>query len=186
MSNFILIIEGQDKTGKDTLVKACTRKYFERNPLVLHCMSPSSSTENPEEISKKYYFNLLNFVSLESPDQSFILNRSHIGEMVYSPLYRGYSGEYVLTLESHFLSSDITSKKVILVTLIDSSHSRLSREDEDALSVSEYTSKKELKLFTEAAEKSSIQNKLLIDISSMTIEMVHKKVFDFLEKLIET
>lgn len=186
MSNFILIIEGQDKTGKDTLVKACARKYFERNPLVLHCMSPSSSILNPEEVSKKYYFNLLNFVSLESPNQNFILNRSHLGEMVYSPLYRGYSGDYVLKLESDFLSSDITSKEVILVTLVDSSHSRLSREDEDSISVSKDNSNEEIKHFIEATHKSSIQNKLLVNICNMTIEEVHERVFDFLEKLIKS
>jgi len=185
VNNFVIIVEGQDKTGKDTLVKALTRKYFSETPLVLHCIGPSSDEKNAEKLSMNYYARLLRTIGFDTPNENFILNRSHIGEMVYAPLYRGYSGEYVIGLESIFLTNSSLDKSVILITLIDSSHSRLTREDDDSFSITEESSHKEMDSFIHATKNSTIPNKLTLDISNKSIEEVHELAFDFVQKIIE-
>ena len=46
-------------------------------------------------------------------DINLIFNRSHLGETVYSPLYRGYSGDYVFDIEKKICTIS-TKTRVIL------------------------------------------------------------------------
>ena len=71
-----LLIEGVDNIGKSTIIRNITA-FLDRTGLpyeVYHC---SNTTSWPE------YFELLN------SDKTIIFDRSHIGEYVYGPHYRG-------------------------------------------------------------------------------------------------
>lgn len=186
MNSFIIIVEGQDRTGKDTIVKSIIRKYFDKTIIPIHCIGPGSESKNPLEESKKFYKDLLFHISLSNPNVNFILNRSHIGEMVYSPLYRGYNGDYVLELEKKFITSSKIcgcgkSKKTLLIVLVDSSNQNMERDDNDSLANNKKQSNEELSLFKEAFNKSSISQKVFIDIKNKNISEVKEEVLNFLK-----
>ena len=41
-------------------------------------------------------------INSKDKDINLIFNRSHLGETVYSPLYRGYSGDYIFDIEKKY------------------------------------------------------------------------------------
>ena len=179
LNNFIILIEGQDRTGKDTLIKYLTQQLFEYSPIVIHCIGPSKKCKEPLKQSKEFYKNLLLLIS--NNNNNFILNRSHLGEIVYGPLYRNYDGYYVLDLEKKYLLN--TDKNVILISLIDSSYKNIKREDGDSLSNNTEDINNEIKQFKNMYELSNIKNKLFIDINNKIIEDVRYEVINFLKEI---
>jgi thymidylate kinase len=45
-----------------------------------------------------------------------ICDRTHLGEVVYAPIYRGYSGDFIFNLEEQFNVTGITGVRLILLT----------------------------------------------------------------------
>ena len=83
----LIIIEGTDNTGKDTIIS----KLLERFPTttLIHCSKPFSkkfSDKEQDQLFKAYIENIVNG-SYDST-HCIIMNRSHIGEFVYGTLYR--------------------------------------------------------------------------------------------------
>ena len=54
---------------------------------------------------------------------NMIFNRSHLGESVYSPLYRNYSGDYIFDIEKKYV--DKLRKELYLITLTNDPHTIL-------------------------------------------------------------
>jgi hypothetical protein len=108
---------------------------------------------------------------LEGGSRNLILNRAHLGEYVYSPIYRGYEGDWIFDLEKAFLR-DCTFDKgnIKLFVFYDSDNLKLNvREDGNSLSdKKDENFDKERARFLEAFEKSSIANKQLFDLSDYT------------------
>lgn len=168
-NNFVIIIEGQDRTGKDTLIKKLVKTYFDKSPFIIHCIGTDKKDSEGLKASKKYYYDLFNLI--ESSNNNFILNRSHIGEYIYSPIYRGYSGDYIFELEKTLSNK----KNYFLIGLIDSSAEALKREDSESLSKgSQDLFFKEQNLFTNAILKSRLPNskKILLDIKDKNEDVV--------------
>ncbi len=101
------LIEGLDRLGKDTLIEGIQNRlgYHQvlhySKPLELDCYlrDPSFSAQRHyQEASFRTMFHLLR----DAHDANIICNRAHLGECVYAPLYRGYSGEYVFDIERDF------------------------------------------------------------------------------------
>jgi hypothetical protein len=171
-----IIIEGIDRLGKDTLIKEIMNRlgYFQ----VIHYQKPEildfilsdvrRLMDLPDEIVndtvismayKRYQQqSFLNMMKLLSSDASLILNRAHLGEFVYSPRYRNYSGDYVFDLEKQSECLDTT----LLIVLHTSSFDFI---EDDGLSFDFNKKDDEQMDFIRAFEKSNIKHKLLLDVN---------------------
>lgn len=166
-----IIIEGPDNVGKSTLISNLKNHY---NTITLHNLHYSNVKGSNIEYCKKLYFEMF---SLLTSDKSFICDRSHLGEMVYGPLYRDYSGEFVLDIEKQFDTSEIT-----LITLIDDAESLIERDDGLSFSTDIDIKRRELSNFINAHVKSNIKNKLLVNIKDFNEELLKNHIIKFINK----
>lgn len=100
--------------------------------------------------------------------RNLILNRAHLGEYVYSPIYRGYEGDWIFDLEKSFFdSSDFHQSNIKLFVFYDSDNSKLRmREDGNSFSDNDDENlNKERGRFLKAFQKSMISHKKLFDLS---------------------
>jgi thymidylate kinase len=186
MSKFI-IIEGTDNVGKDTqqdlIIKNMSDHVFHK----LHYSSLPFKDDKDKHAtySKKLYetmFQLMMKSKLASKpgdlDINLIFNRSHLGETVYSPLYRGYSGDYVFDIEKKFTKA--LRKDLYLITLVNDPHTILKRDDGKSFYGNEEEVKAEVEGFTRAHRKSTIKNKILVNVGTMSAIEVSNILVDFL------
>jgi hypothetical protein len=116
----IIIVEGPDRTGKDTLIQGLVTSGILQSPDVIHCGSPKEPTK---EYYYLYYKNLYHDLALLNHD--VIMNRSAVGEYVYGPMYR--NNEYKLDeIVDH---TDYFDTQYFLFTLIDDPNTLIKRED---------------------------------------------------------
>ena len=180
MSKFI-IIEGTDNTGKDTQQNLIIEKI---NNLIFHKLHYSSlpfkdNKEKHISYSQKMYDDMFKLMVLsKDKDINFIFNRSHLGESVYSPLYREYSGDYVFDIEKKYTNQ--LRKELYLITLSNDPHTILKRDDGLSFYENEEEIKAEIDGFNRAHRKSNIKNKLLLHIGTMSAEEVSNIIIDFL------
>ena len=83
----LIIIEGTDNTGKDTLISRILEKY--PTATVIHCGKPMTkkySSKEQDELFRIYAQNIVE--GKYDSTHIIIMNRSHIGEYVYGVLYR--------------------------------------------------------------------------------------------------
>lgn len=169
----LVIIEGCDKCGKTTLAKHIQDTFgFE----YLHCSQPG------EKGAYREYIDLLNSIG----SKNVVIDRFHIGEEVYGPIYRGKSG----LSEGQFreIEAEINKKNGILIYCYDSDKNISKRFDEYGETFSKKQKIKEmLNLYFSALKKSKLikyrhkmkSNKDLI--SNKEIYTIIKK-FLFIEK----
>lgn len=153
------LIEGIDRMGKGTLIEGIlqTMGYH----LVVHYDKPKKLTayEDLPNALKWYqtetYHNMFKMIDA---DLKLILDRAHLGEMVYAPMYRKYSGDYVLEMEK-----EVATHNARLVLLTTSDFSFLK---DDGLSL-DFTKKEiEQAKFIDAFSRSTFEDKVLIDVSN--------------------
>jgi thymidylate kinase len=122
------LIEGLDFLGKSSLVNGILHKlgYYQvlhfSKPLELDCYEPCSTGASATEMKsiaqleyqKASFRNM--FTMLYEPYSKIICDRAHLGECVYAPLYRGYSGDYVFDLEKQFTMDSNNNVQLILLT----------------------------------------------------------------------
>ena len=90
----LIIVEGTDNTGKDTLITKML-EYFPTSTLI-HCSKPFSkkySNKEQDTLFETYVNNIVN--GKYDNTHVVIMNRSHIGEYVYGVLYRNRLAENV-------------------------------------------------------------------------------------------
>ena len=131
------------------------------------------------EAYKSYFKNLYveYFELIESNEYDLLFDRFHLGESVYSPLYRNYSGDYVFELEQIIQNCN----EVYLIVLIDEAKNLLNREDGNSFTIELEKKQQEIDLFIEAFKKSSIKNKILININNKNQQQVFKEIKDFIK-----
>jgi thymidylate kinase len=184
MKNLLILFEGQDRVGKDTQITLVKKlMYPERMFQVLHYSKVPFDTNKENMVySLKLYYDM--FRLFYKNEYNFIANRSHIGEMVYGPLFRHYDGTYVLEVEKRFKDNPKWDN-VVLVTLINDPEILIKREDGSSLSGGKLNiMKKEHDLFKEAHEASLIKNKILIECKEDSPEKIHGTIANFLSVLI--
>lgn len=110
----IIILEGSDKVGKTTLSKLLEARYESE---VVHFSAPK----------KDPYREYMDFLDKADTKKNYVLDRFHVGEIVYGELYRGKSKVSVdqlwyldLRLQAHqallvhcFTDSDTVKRKFI-------------------------------------------------------------------------
>lgn len=164
-----IIVEGVDAMGKSTQINKI-KEYFENNGKAVHIIHYSNLTftkdlKKIEKASKKLYLNMMKLINASNDieDNILILDRAHIGEVVYSPIYRNYSGEYVYDLENEL--NDSSKKKTKLILFTDTAENVIERDINrgDGLSFTLDVNKKkeELMAFESAVNKSSINHKIV-------------------------
>jgi hypothetical protein len=169
-----VIFEGLDRCGKDTQIT----KFINNNKdKIFHTLKYSSLPfKDSEEYSLKLYKKL--FELLLSTDYNFICNRAHLGETVYAPIYRGYnSSEEIFNYEKIYLS-DIND--IFLIVFVDEAQNLFLRDDGLGLSTSIEDIEEEKLAFELAFERSSIKNKLLINIDKKSPHDVEVMINNFI------
>jgi thymidylate kinase len=182
--NYFIVVEGPDNVGKSTLIKGLKNLMSDYIMQSLHYSSVKhKTTEDCIEYNKKLYtmmFDIMKF-SIQFDKSGLIFDRSHLGELVYGPMYRGYSGEYCLDIENKFKNIIDIYNNLYLIVLVDEPENLIKRDD--GLSFSTKVDKKieEIQRFEYAYEQSNIKNKLFINIKDKDEKDVLKEVLEFLE-----
>ena len=169
-----IIIEGLDRCGKSTLIENII-KHYKKPFMKLHFYGPPFKDKSKDiQFDKELYGSLLNAFNLFD---NVIADRSHLGALVYSPLYRGHDGSHVLDIGSDF------PECTILITLIDNATNLLLRDDGLSFSTDLDKKNKEIQLFIDAHKTSSIKNKLIIDVSDKDIQEVFEISRNFIDSI---
>lgn len=187
----IILIEGSDRTGKDTLIDHL--KYFYMFPPAVEIKSSKLNLlkgDSPlyHRYATEYYRAWFSSItelarSTSNSGSTIILNRGHISEFVYAYLYRTYSANFVWTLETKFYKKVSHLHKIFLIVLTDNPQKLLQRDD--GLSVSKNGARdvaKEQELFVDGFNRSKINSKIFIDIRNLTTNDVAEKVISFIDK----
>ena len=162
-----IILEGCDRLGKSTLINGILNSlgyhqvmHFEK-PRLLAIYQDEVLGRDPlrsyQEASFKNMFKLLS-----AYDANIICDRSHIGEAVYSDLYRNYDGNYVFDLEDAFIGSG--SSFHLQTTLILLTTDNFGFITDDGMSFDFSKKEEEQNRFIKAVNRSKIKNKRIINV----------------------
>lgn len=164
----LLIVEGTDRCGKDTLIDTICSSYS--NVIKRHWSFPKGNTN--EEKTKyqkdsfdkefKFYQDMKSRHMLK--DSIMVWNRSHIGEMVYGSIYRNSNPEeWVMQLEEKF-GFDKDSD-VYLVYLHADPEFVVKEDDGNSYSAKLEDKTRELNTFESAVNSSKIPRVLKIKVN---------------------
>lgn len=176
-----IIIEGQDRCGKDTQI-GLIQKHFNNDFFHVFHYSKVPFNTNMEHISvnTRMYKDMFQ-IMIENlgKERNFIFNRSHLGESVYSKRYRKYDGSYVFDIEKNY--THILEHNLMMIVLVNTPLFLLEREDGLSLSKSVDDIHYERNAFIEAFNKSSIKFKKLIECDSKSIEIINQEIINFIQ-----
>lgn len=176
----VIIMEGPDNCGKSTQIKMLLKYLTDAPTHIIHYSNISGISSNESmKYSKILYddmFKLITESFLNS--RNLILDRAHLGEYVYSPIYRDYKGDYVFELEKKWMENLHRKNDIYLFLFIDEPENLVSREDGLSFTTEINKKKQEIEMFKEAFNKSSIINKFPININGVKAEQVHEFVKD--------
>ena len=140
-----IVIDGIDNLGKTTIVKELRRlKNFD---IDIHLTAP-------KDLGTAMYMYRVFFSNLEK-NKSIIYDRSHLGEIVYAPLYRNYSAKYIYDMEKLHNLDDVR-----LVLLVGDT----SIVEDDGLSHNYDNRELEQKVYLEAFDRSIIKDKRIVEV----------------------
>lgn len=179
------LIDGIDRLGKSSLIKKIQDEmgyylviHYDKPKLLGDFLDLAKSTleleltqECPfdyshltnEQLALFFYQEQVNFNMFEllKSDAHIIFDRTHLGEMVYAPMYRKYPGDYIYEIEKDFTNASSKVKEARLVLLTTSNFGIL---EDDGLSFDFSKKEIEQKKFIEAFDRSSLTNKVLVDV----------------------
>jgi hypothetical protein len=175
-----IIFEGLDRCGKDTQIGLVQKSFSSETFHVFHYSKiPLNTPEENREYSERMYRDMFEIMKEnKGKSRNFIFNRSHIGESVYSPLYRNYLGDYVFDIENEHIED--LNENLYLVVLVNDPKILISREDGDSLSKSVEDIENEKKMFERAYFESKIKNKILIDCGVDSPTEISQKIEGFI------
>jgi thymidylate kinase len=155
----LIIIEGCDRVGKDTLVAGLQSRYEKTE--MIHWGYPLGDTnEEKTEFQKEdFKLNMMKWRVEKCWDTSdlVIWNRSHLGEYVYGTMYRdSYPDTWVPQLEERFLSDE---ESAYLILLVADPEFIAAQDDGKSYSACIDDKRQEVELFVKAFHHSKIQNK---------------------------
>lgn len=184
----LIIIEGNDNSGKDTLINYLTKHF--QNSIVYHSIAPSSSDfECAAKEQYNFFIKLIDSLMFDN-HETIIFNRAWQGEYVYGTLYRGRTKEDVLEDINYFdktIDNAIFANKLNKVSYIQLiADPQVLSNNEDGLSISGGNTEKileEKKLFEEVYDKSTLR-KMKIDVTYngkyRNKKFIYKEALDFI------
>ena len=150
--------------GKSTLIKGLQDRlgyhlvvHYEK-PKLLECYEENSDW--PLKAYQEASFD--NMFRMLSGTMDVICDRAHLGEFVYSPMYRNYDGSYVFEQEKGFVSYGSKFHEQTTLVLLTTDNFDFITDD----GMSFDFSKKEIEQnqFIKAFERSIIKRKLIINV----------------------
>jgi hypothetical protein len=178
----IYIIEGMDNCLKDAIIYEL-RSILPPETQVLKFSNPPRGV-NALEYQLKHFRDMFEMMAatIAEGKRHLILNRSHLGEFVYAPIYRKYEADWIFEMEQDFLQAQKNhSNQSLLLLFYDSNNEKL-KIREDGKSFSELDDEKindERARFLRAFDKSHFNLKLKFDLSQYTLpNMDIKKEID--------
>ena len=161
-----IIIEGCDAMGKGTQIANIEKEFENRNKAV-HIIHYSNikldSNEKIKLASQIRYREMFRLMGNCPKENVLIFDRAHLGETVYSPMYRNYSGDFVFDYEKDYANHNNPVTKMIVFT--DNAEKVIERDKArgDGLSFSLDIDKKkqELAAFERAYDMSCLDKKLI-------------------------
>ena len=164
-----ILIEGVDACGKSTQIQFIQNEFERMNRAthVIHYSNLKFSNDSSEIkiASMIRYRDMFDLMSDNDKDESRILifDRSHVGECVYSPLYRNYSGDYVFEFEKNFKNK--CHPKTKLICFLDDAEKIIQRDiargDSQSFSLDIEKKKEEIALFENAVNSSCLDKKII-------------------------
>lgn len=177
-----IILEGLDNVGKSTQIRKIQPLLLDKPIHIMHYMNIKGFDDmnDVRDYSEHMYRNMFHIASVFYFRDHFVMDRAHIGEVVYSPMYRGYDGSYVYDIEREFINFSKFWDEVYLITFIDKPENLIKRDD--GLSFTTQLEKKqtEIDAFIEATNRSGIKNKLILDINGKNEDEVFDIIKDFI------
>jgi hypothetical protein len=177
----LLILEGGDALGKNSLIEGICKYFNYDNVCVRHFGKPPKRMTPKEvldfqfkcfrneaelfhDIKRRYEYSKYHYF-----EEIMIWNRSHLGEYVYSQMFRGGDSKELKDKLLHFEKVHLgIYDEIYLVTLTAEPEFFLSKEDGNSFSQTLEEKTKELELFKEIHEISLIKNKLLLKVDFLS------------------
>jgi hypothetical protein len=182
------LIDGIDRLGKSTLIENLMKElgyhlviHYDKPKVLPNLLDEADMIKNCEasetdfdqsyrdlsleNLARRLYQEEANrgMFSLLKSNVPIIFDRTHLGELVYAPLYRKYSGEYVYEMEKELIDAKFYShKEDIRMILLTSSNTDMLVDD--GLSFDPAKKADEQELFIQAFRKSNLVNKIIIDV----------------------
>lgn len=191
-----IIIEGGDRLGKDTIVKRLCDHFDYKNITLRHFDKPPKGMSPKETLDFQFdvFYKEMLFVdhirdNIHGDDWSYhdeivIWNRSHLGEYVYSQMFRGINrkevSEKLRLFEERNLYTDM-----FLITLTAEPRFFHAQEDGDSFSQNLEQKTQELQLFKEAHALSMIPNKKIVKVNQGNNYKGKEIIFEEVIQLIE-
>lgn len=181
----LIIIEGTDRTGKDTLANRLIQDR--RNVVKRHWGYPQGNTNEEktrhQKNSFREEFGLYDLLYTNGPDMDMIWNRAHIGEFVYGTIYRDSQPEtWVWALEKEYYFEE--DANVYLILLHADPEFVAAKDDGKSYSAKLEDKTKEVSAFVSAFHKSSIQNKIQIKVNDGNEYVSHDAIYETVKKFI--
>jgi len=157
-----IIIDGVDRIGKSNLITALKQRmgFFQE----IHYKKPEqlASYQGFQPLQRYQFESFTTMFHLLTVNRPLILNRSHLGEYVYSSRYRGYDGSYVFNLEQKLVDQGLTFNETTLVVLLHTSNFNFITDDGKSFDVSQR--EEEQHDFHHAFTRSIITHKVDLDV----------------------
>jgi hypothetical protein len=165
------LIDGIDRLGKSTLAQSILNElgyhlmiHYDKPKVLAAYTTRLHPAPTANESRSAYQMDCnVNMFELLRTNIPIIFDRTHLGELVYAPMYRGYSGEYVYEMEKEFINDKpFTNQDNVRLILLTTSNFDIVTDDGQSFDFS----KKELEqqLFIDAFTKSNIVDKVKIDV----------------------
>lgn len=158
-----ILVEGCDAMGKGTQIEKI-KSFYEKKGFPVHIIHYSnvkglSSSKEIKKYSEALYKDMFELCKETNGDRVLILDRAHLGEYVYSPMYRDYDGSYVFDLEKDLLGFEWAKVKLMLFTDDVKAVLKRDKDRNDGKSFTLDPEKKaeELEMFNKAFELSSLK-----------------------------
>lgn len=189
----LLIIEGIDRTGKNTLISNLLQFY---SNVVIRHFSSAYGLSNIDKYKFQFEFFQKEFmmfrnnsglfsnpISSKRNEDLWIWNRSHIGEKVYGGLYRKTPTDWIYDMEKQF-SFDI-DPNIYVVNLYGDPEFLFYNEDGLSIGKTLENKSNEIQAFREAVSLSSIKNKISIRVDDgfnnyIDSDIITSKVLKFI------
>lgn len=155
------IIEGLDRLGKSTLVDGIvnTLGYHE----IIHYQKPKKLAYYKEDLLEYQRASFQTMFQLLNSNANIVMDRGHLGEMVYAPIYRGYPGDYVIELERVHRADMMRDVRLILLI---EDFATAKHFVDDGLSLGGIEKRQqEQQLFLEAFQKSIFNDKRIVCVT---------------------
>ena len=186
--NTLVIIEGTDNSGKDTLIRNLINYYNNEQIDQVHFSRPRSRDNKNAALEQNEsfiaYANMIN----EVDNRFIIFNRAWYGEYIYGTLYRGRTKEDVeeIVKKCEEIILKNPNNEVVFIQLYGDSD--FLEKNDDGQSLSEGKSdliEEEKNLFMEIFDKSIINKKLAINVTKNGEFIPEKSILHKVVELIE-